>query len=97
MTAKRFLDSRALEIWRTWAQRIPGQVIFFVSEGTPISEQFRHQRMPIVVLRGVSDTYPPQKKSFAMFRFLSLMLKFEFFQVVVRQSTCKFPMVHACR
>ena len=70
MTAKRFLDTRALEIWRTWAQRIPGRVIFFISEGTPVSERIQREKMPIVVLRGVSDTYPPQKKSFAMLRFL---------------------------
>jgi chondroitin sulfate synthase len=69
MTAKHYLDTRALEIWQTWARHIPGQVIFFVAEHTQISQRVRLSQMPIVRLRGVNDAYPPQKKSFAMIRF----------------------------
>lgn len=68
MTAEKYLDSRALQIWRSWAKKIPGHVIFFVAQGTKISDQIRQSGMPIVSLKGTDDSYPPQKKSFSMIR-----------------------------
>ncbi|KAI6207850.1 Hexosyltransferase [Aphelenchoides besseyi] len=64
MTAAKYVDSRAYNVWRTWAQHIPGKVLFFVAENT-VSQ---YSDLPLVRLKGVDDTYPPQKKSFAMMR-----------------------------
>jgi chondroitin sulfate synthase len=58
------VDTRAYNVWRTWAQKIPGRVLFFVAEDTVSI----YPDMPLIQLRGVDDTYPPQKKSFAMMR-----------------------------
>uniref|UniRef100_A0A915MA59 Hexosyltransferase n=1 Tax=Meloidogyne javanica TaxID=6303 RepID=A0A915MA59_MELJA len=68
MTAKQFLETRALQIWQTWAKNMPGEVIFFVSERTELSSKIKNSGMKIISLRGVDDSYPPQKKSFAMLR-----------------------------
>lgn len=67
MTAQQYVDSRAFNVWRTWAQHIPGQVVFFVAENTVVSSP----DLPVVRLIGVDDTYPPQKKSFAMLRWMA--------------------------
>jgi chondroitin sulfate synthase len=66
MTAAKYVDTRAYNVWKTWAQTIPGRVIFFVAENTVSI----HKDMPLVRLKGVDDTYPPQKKSFAMMRWM---------------------------
>lgn len=50
---------------RTWAQTIPGRVEFFSSEGSDTSIP-----IPIVALRNVDDSYPPQKKSFMMLKYM---------------------------
>jgi chondroitin sulfate synthase len=42
-------------------------VLFFVAEHT-VSV---HPDMPLIRLRGVDDTYPPQRKSFAMLRWMA--------------------------
>mgnify|MGYP001796182940 CR=1 FL=1 len=34
MTAAQFVDNRAKAVWKTWAQQIYGDVIFFSSEGS---------------------------------------------------------------
>ncbi|KAL7078846.1 hypothetical protein ACQ4LE_002769 [Meloidogyne hapla] len=70
MTAKQFLETRALQIWKTWAKNIPGEVIFFVSEKTELNIKIKNSGMKIISLRGVDDSYPPQKKSFAMLRWI---------------------------
>ncbi|XP_043194564.1 chondroitin sulfate synthase 1-like isoform X1 [Amphibalanus amphitrite] len=63
MTADKFLDSRAVAVYDTWGQTVPGSLEFFTSEtsGGPAD-------LPIVRLRGVTDQYPPQKKSFMMLK-----------------------------
>ena len=66
MTAAKYVDTRAYNVWRTWAQRIPGKVLFFVAEDT----YSIYEDMPLIRLKGVDDTYPPQKKSFAMVRWM---------------------------
>ncbi|CAI5438270.1 unnamed protein product [Caenorhabditis angaria] len=67
MTAAKYVDTRAYNVWKTWAQHIPGKVLIFVAEGT----QTIHEDMPVIRLKGVDDTYPPQKKSFAMVKWLA--------------------------
>lgn len=67
MTAAKYVDSRAYNVWKTWAQHIPGKVLFFVAENTVSI----HQDMPLVRLKGVDDVYPPQKKSFAMMKWMA--------------------------
>ncbi|VDN89969.1 unnamed protein product [Brugia pahangi] len=67
MTAAKYVDTRAYEVWKTWAQRIPGKLLFFVAEGTIAI----HTDMPIIRLKGVTDVYPPQKKSFAMLKWMA--------------------------
>nr|CDQ05631.1 BMA-SQV-5, isoform a [Brugia malayi] len=67
MTAAKYVDTRAYEVWKTWAQRIPGKLLFFVAEGTITI----HTDMPIIRLKGVTDVYPPQKKSFAMLKWMA--------------------------
>lgn len=52
-------------MYRTWAQTIPGHVEFFSSEGSDTSIP-----IPIVALRNVDDSYPPQKKSFMMLKYM---------------------------
>ncbi|XP_052422995.1 chondroitin sulfate synthase 3-like [Carassius gibelio] len=68
MTAQKYLASRAVAAYRTWASNIPGRVEFFSSEGSekvslPIP-------MPVIPLAGVDDSYPPQKKSFMMLKYM---------------------------
>ena len=67
MTAAKYVDTRAYNVWKTWAQHIPGKVLIFVAEGT----ESIHEDMPLIRLKGVDDTYPPQKKSFAMVKWLA--------------------------
>lgn len=50
---------------RTWAQTVPGQVQFFTSEGSDTSLP-----LPVVPLPKVDDSYPPQKKSFMMLKYM---------------------------
>lgn len=78
MTAKKYLNSRAIAAYDTWARTIPGRVIFFSSDGSSLPER---PDIPIVALPGVADTYPPQKKSFLMFKYMhdKFLDKFEWF------------------
>ncbi|KAM8961728.1 chondroitin sulfate synthase 3 [Pelodytes ibericus] len=79
MTAKKYLDTRAVAAYRTWAPYIPGKVEFFSSEGSeevPLPEP-----VPVISLPGVDDSYPPQKKSFMMIKHMhdKYLDKFEWF------------------
>ncbi|XP_016055846.1 PREDICTED: chondroitin sulfate synthase 1 isoform X2 [Miniopterus natalensis] len=65
MTAQKYLQTRAVAVYRTWSKTIPGKVEFFSSEGSDTSIP-----IPIVPLRGVDDSYPPQKKSFMMLKYM---------------------------
>ncbi|XP_049574484.1 chondroitin sulfate synthase 1 [Syngnathus scovelli] len=65
MTAQKYLNSRAVAAHRTWARSIPGRVEFFSSEGSNASAP-----VPLVALRGADDSYPPQKKSFLMLKYM---------------------------
>lgn len=76
MTARKYLHSRVVAANRTWAQDVPGKVIFFSSEGTENLEGVN-----VVGLEGVDDSYPPQKKSFMMLKYMhdKYRNKFHFF------------------
>lgn len=67
MTAQKYVDTRAWNVWRTWGQTLPGRVFFFVAEHTETA----HPELPLIRLPGVDDSYPPQKKSFMMFRWMA--------------------------
>jgi len=80
MTSKEFLTTRAPTVMRTWAEKVPGQVIFFSSEGSTTNDS----RINLVSLPSVTDTYPPQKKSFLMMKYIydHYLNKFEWFMRV---------------
>ncbi|KAI3389052.1 hypothetical protein SNEBB_005927 [Seison nebaliae] len=65
MTAQKFLDSRAVAVFDTWAQRIPGRVAFFSKH-----HSYSHYNIPFISLPLVDDAYPPQKKSFLMLKYI---------------------------
>ncbi|XP_076020471.1 chondroitin sulfate synthase 3 [Genypterus blacodes] len=68
MSAKKYLASRAVAAYSTWASSIPGKVEFFSSSGSgsvPVPVP-----VPVVSLAGVDDSYPPQKKSFMMLKYI---------------------------
>ncbi|PIO68905.1 chondroitin N-acetylgalactosaminyltransferase, partial [Teladorsagia circumcincta] len=67
MTAAKYVDTRAYNVWKTWAKHVPGKVLFFVAEHT----ESIHPDLPLIRLKGVDDTYPPQKKSFAMVKWMA--------------------------
>lgn len=68
MTAKKYLDSRAVAVYKTWAPSVPGKVEFFSSHGSDsVPLPFP---LPLVSLPGVDDSYPPQKKSFMMLKYM---------------------------
>lgn len=68
MTAKKYLRSRAVAAYNTWASSIPGKVEFFSSEGS--GTVHAPGPLPVVSLAGVDDSYPPQKKSFMMLKYI---------------------------
>ncbi|XP_068622557.1 chondroitin sulfate synthase 1 [Battus philenor] len=64
MTAEQYLDTRARAVFDTWGQDLPGRIAFFSSEVS------RAPGLPLVPLRFVDDSYPPQKKSFLMLLYM---------------------------
>lgn len=79
MTAQKYLDTRAKSVFKTWGKSIPGKISFFSRSGS--SSLFT---LPLVSLPGVDDSYPPQKKSFMMLKFMhdNYLDKFEWFMRV---------------
>ncbi|KAI7814142.1 chondroitin sulfate synthase 1 precursor [Triplophysa rosa] len=65
MTAQKYLNNRAVAAYGTWAKSVPGKVEFFSSEGSDTSIP-----IPVVALQNVDDSYPPQKKSFMMLKYM---------------------------
>ncbi|KAJ8029970.1 Chondroitin sulfate synthase 1 [Holothuria leucospilota] len=78
MTAAKYLPTRAVAVNRTWAQTIPGQVAFFSSGASEVPAEWN---LPVVSLQGVDDSYPPQKKSFMMLKYIhdNYIDKYEWF------------------
>ncbi|CAG0884079.1 unnamed protein product [Darwinula stevensoni] len=71
MTTEAFLRTRVVAAWNTWAQEVPsfasGEVVFFTSGRSDLSGL---EGLPVVALPGVDDSYPPQKKSFVMLKYM---------------------------
>lgn len=65
MTAEKFLDTRAKAVYGTWGKTVPGKLEFFSSS----SSQTRLE-LPVVSLQGVDDSYPPQRKSMMMLKYM---------------------------
>ncbi|XP_074547123.1 chondroitin sulfate synthase 3 [Halichoeres trimaculatus] len=72
MTAKKYLRTRAVAAYNTWANSIPGKVEFYSSagSGTVPAPGPLPGPLPVVSLAGVDDSYPPQKKSFMMLKYI---------------------------
>nr|CAD7396230.1 unnamed protein product [Timema cristinae] len=68
MTAQKYLPTRAVAVYDTWGKELPGRIAFF-SSGTSYPPPAK-PRLPLVALRGVDDSYPPQKKSFLMLQYM---------------------------
>ena len=64
MTTETFLGSRGKAVYDTWAQDFIGSVKFFSSNTSKSVD------LPVVPLHGVDDSYPPQKKSMMMLRYM---------------------------
>ncbi len=64
MTAEKFLDNRAKAVYETWGNSLPGTLTFFSSSHSKRSE------LPVVSLKGVDDSYPPQRKSMMMLKYM---------------------------
>lgn len=79
MTAQKYLDTRARASYETWGQSIPGKMSFFSRAGST-----SNYPIPLVSLAGVDDSYPPQKKSFMMLKYMydNYVDKFEWFMRV---------------
>jgi chondroitin sulfate synthase len=71
MTARKYIHSRAVGVFETWGQTLPGKVIFFTGGSANTSEEIPPPpipSIPLIELPGVDDSYPPQKKSFMMLK-----------------------------
>ncbi|KAK4293061.1 hypothetical protein Pmani_034213 [Petrolisthes manimaculis] len=66
MTANEFLDNRAKAVYETWGKHLPGKIAFFSSETSTTNAD-----IPLIRLNGVDDSYPPQKKSFMMLKYMA--------------------------
>ena len=79
MTAQKLLDTRAMMIHSTWGKRVAGKVHYFSSAGSKSKYD-----LPLIALPGVDDSYPPQKKSFMMLKFMhdNYIDQFEWFMRV---------------
>lgn len=64
MTASKYLENRAKAVYETWGREVPGKIAFF-SSGYSQSDS-----VPLVPLPGIDDSYPPQRKSFTMLKYM---------------------------
>ena len=69
MTAEQYLPTRARAVYETWGSSVT-KILFFV--GADCNTSHPHvQHLPVVKLPGISDNvYPPQKKVFAVLRYM---------------------------
>ena len=76
ITAKKYLDTRALGIWRTWGREMT-DLHFFASQSDD-----QGLDLPVITLPGINDTqYPPQRKVYRMLKYMHdhYIDKFDFF------------------
>ncbi|XP_065672399.1 chondroitin sulfate synthase 1 [Hydra vulgaris] len=66
MTAEKYLDSRAKAVYETWGSDLKGygKLMFFASSQTKRTD------LPVISLDGVDDSYPPQRKSMMMLKYM---------------------------
>lgn len=64
MTASKYLENRAKAVYETWGRGVPGKILFFSSENS------QSDSVPLIPLPGIDDSYPPQKKSFTMLKYM---------------------------
>ena len=60
------IKTRAVAIHKTWAQDVPGKVIFFIGNTGNKTEV----DIPLVVLPVADDIYPPQEKAMIMLKYV---------------------------
>ena len=60
------VNTRAAAINKTWAQDIPGKVLFFVGN----SDNKTEVDIPLVILPVADDVYPPQEKAMLMLKYV---------------------------
>ena len=71
MTTRQFLATRARAAYDTWVSDVPGRVTFFSAENSSDAGQLAGlPSQSVVSLTGVDDTYPPQKKSFLLLKYM---------------------------
>lgn len=69
VTSERYLMTRAKTIFETWGQKVDN-IVFFVGSGCQIDRP-ELAKMKFVRLSVPDDEYPPQKKMFAMLRYMA--------------------------
>ena len=69
MTNNQFIHERGCAIKNTWGKHFR-DIVFYLEE-TPLARQPDCDIGTVVHLKGVSNVYPPQKKSFMMFRHMA--------------------------
>ena len=67
MTAEKFLHSRASAVYNTWGKTVPGKLVFFAGNRSGLAN---NHGLPVVSLNGVDDSYPPQRKSLMMLKYM---------------------------
>ncbi|KAK5649187.1 hypothetical protein RI129_000216 [Pyrocoelia pectoralis] len=75
MTAEKYVNTRAKAVYETWGKNVPGKTLFFSSEVS------RSNEIPLIPLPDIDDNYPPQRKSFAMLKYMydNYLDKYEWF------------------
>ncbi|XP_044756530.1 chondroitin sulfate synthase 1 isoform X2 [Coccinella septempunctata] len=75
MTAPKYFNTRAKAVYNTWGREVPGDIMFYSSEGS------RSLDIPLIALKDVDDSYPPQKKSLMMLKHMhdNYINKYEWF------------------
>lgn len=68
MTAQKYMETRAAAVYQTWGKEVPGKIAFFSSATS--THPVNCPELPLVRLKGVDDSYPPQKKSFVMLQYM---------------------------
>ncbi|XP_077988531.1 chondroitin sulfate synthase 1-like [Glandiceps talaboti] len=77
MTTANYLSTRAVAINLTWADTIPGTVEYYPG----IEAKTIETDLPLVMLPGVDDSYPPMKKAFMLLKYIhdNFIDKYEWF------------------
>lgn len=65
MTADKYISTRARAVYETWGHLVPGKILFFTAGTQNVTDE-----LPVIRLKGVDDSYPPQKKSFMMLKYM---------------------------